>query len=117
MLAGLVLCLALACVSGSRLHDAAARGDVKQVRSLMNKRALNVNLQASDGSTALMVASAFGYASVVEELLLHNADTGLPPASLLSHDRMHLPRTLAQSSLVSPRLHIWLCDDFGGRKS
>lgn len=73
----LLLCGALCGVAGSRLHDAAARGDAKQVRSLLSKRAMNVNLQASDGSTALMVASAFGYASVVEELLLHNADTGM----------------------------------------
>jgi ankyrin repeat protein len=102
---GLVLCLALASVSGSRLHDAAARGDAKQVRSLMNKRAMNVNLQASDGSTALMVASAFGYASVVEELLLHNAEIGSPSASS-SSTLPHAPCAHA-CALAHHRCHLW----------
>ena len=68
--------LLVASAAGSTLHDAAARGDAALVRRLLTKSKTPVDLQVSDGSTALMVAAAFGYNAVVEELLRHHADTG-----------------------------------------
>ena len=62
--------------SASKLHDAAALGDAARVRSLLKAKRRRVELDqpAADGATALMVASAFGFEDVVEELLRWEPD-------------------------------------------
>ena len=73
----LVLAACSVLTDASPLHAASARGDVKKVRSLLERGMYGVDLQEADGSTALMVAAAFGYSSVVKQLLGSGANLEL----------------------------------------
>ena len=58
----------LALAKETDIVQAAGRGDLAKVQSLLAKGA-DVNIQAKNGATALFVASELGHADVVKELL------------------------------------------------
>src|ERR1051325_10440937 len=76
-----VCAVALGCFStlvwgaggGSPLIDAAARGDIKTVRSLLANKA-EVNAAGPDGSTALHQAVRFDHLDIVDLLLSAGTD-------------------------------------------
>ncbi|KAK0156501.1 Peroxisomal NADH pyrophosphatase NUDT12 [Merluccius polli] len=57
-----------------RLGDAASRGDVAAVRSLLARSASLLNRPGTSGWTALMLAARNGHFTVAETLLSHGAD-------------------------------------------
>jgi outer membrane protein assembly factor BamB len=56
-----------------KLHDAARRGDVKEVKALLDK-GTNVNVRTRYGATALWMAAYKGRVDVIELLLSRKAD-------------------------------------------
>eukprot|EP00002_Diphylleia_rotans_P040628 TRINITY_DN9679_c0_g1_i1.p1 TRINITY_DN9679_c0_g1~~TRINITY_DN9679_c0_g1_i1.p1 ORF type:complete len:235 (+),score=53.27 TRINITY_DN9679_c0_g1_i1:73-777(+) len=56
------------------LCSAAANGDEKAVERLLQDPSVNVNQISDDGSSALFVASFWGYASIVKKLIDRGAD-------------------------------------------
>ena len=74
-----VVCLAITFAGGcgkhdpSALHNAAQRGDIELVKSLISKGA-NVNAKNSIELTPLHLAAAFGHIEVVEYLISKGAD-------------------------------------------
>ena len=72
-------------LGGSPLHHAAAKGDLARIRKLLlTASSWELNLQASDSSTPLMVAAALGHATIVDAFLLAGARTDLQDTSGLT---------------------------------
>lgn len=59
------------------LHEAAARGDVSRVRSVLRMYNVAINAVDADGRTALMLAVLHGQEAVVRELLGRGADPNI----------------------------------------
>ena len=82
--------------TGSRLVEAASRGQVEKVRTLLEEGA-RINQKSQEGVTALIAASAQGHVRTVELLLDRGADleakdregsTALTQAAMLGHNRI-----------------------------
>ena len=56
------------------LMDAADRGDLNEVKRLVEKKHADVNAKDNDGVTAGMVAARYGYLEMVRYLVEHGMD-------------------------------------------
>ncbi|KAK1134074.1 hypothetical protein K0M31_011859 [Melipona bicolor] len=56
------------------LHLAAARGDAKRLRVLLDSGRVHVDCKDKDGTTPLILAAAGGHIEAVTELLQQGAD-------------------------------------------
>ena len=63
------------------LIEAASRGDINRVRSLLAGGA-DVNTKNSDGVTALWIAAAKGHTDIVKTLLEKGVDVNIEPPSI-----------------------------------
>jgi len=65
------------CLGRKPIHKAAYKGDLKQVREIIEKYPSQINIQDFSGWTPLHLASGKGHIEIVEYLLNHGADTEL----------------------------------------
>jgi S1-C subfamily serine protease len=69
-----LLVLAMACLRGAEIHDAAAKGELEKVRGLLAAHPEMKDLRDSSGGTPLHEAARHGYLDVVKLLVAMKAD-------------------------------------------